>query len=159
MGVSGCGKSVIGSILASRLGWDFFDGDDFHPPANVAKMRAGIPLTDEDRALWLAELHNVLADTLRKGRHPILACSALKERYRASLRKGIDGVRVVHLKGDFDLILSRMKKRSDHYMKPNMLRSQYEALEEPTDAWTVDISLPPERIVDILCHFLEDEEK
>jgi gluconokinase len=122
-------------------------------------MRAGIPLTDEDRVPWLAALHNLLADTLRKGRHPILACSALKEQYRTSLREGIDGVRVVYLKGEFDLIQSRMKIRSDHYMKPNMLRSQYEALEEPADAWTVDISLPPEQIVGILCQFLEEEEK
>jgi gluconokinase len=157
MGVSGCGKSTVGRMLAGRLGWDFFDGDDFHSPANIAKMRTGIPLTDEDRAPWLAALHNVLADTLRAGRHPVLACSALKERYRSSLRERIDGLRIVYLKGEFDLILARMQVRPGHYMKPGMLQSQFDALEEPADAWTFDVSLPPDTVTDILCQRLKNE--
>ncbi len=148
MGVAGCGKTTVGKALAERLGWDFFDADGFHPPANVAKMAAGIPLDDEDRAPWLAALHDLMARTLREGRHPVLACSALKECYRKTLLDGNDGIRVVHLRGDYDLILSRMHDRTDHYMKPGMLRSQFDALEEPAGALTADIARPVTEIVD-----------
>jgi gluconokinase len=157
MGVSGSGKTTVGEMLARRLGWDFFDGDEFHPPENVAKMAAGVPLADEDRAPWLARLHDLLAGTLRVGRHPILACSALKARYRDVLLAGTAGVRVVYLKGSYDLILARMQNRPGHYMKPGMLRSQFDALEEPPDAWTADAAEPPEKIVEGILRMMKKE--
>ncbi|NMC52132.1 MAG: gluconokinase [Chloroflexi bacterium] len=148
MGVSGCGKTSVGKALAERLGWDFFDADDYHPAENVAKMSSGVPLTDEDRAPWLSELQKLIASSLAQGRPGVLACSALKERYRRALLAGNPGVQVVYLKGSYELIWSRMSARTDHYMKPHMLRSQFEALEEPDDALPVDISLPVEEIVE-----------
>ena len=147
MGVSGCGKSSVGKALAERLGWDFYDADDFHPPENVAKMANGIPLDDSDRAPWLATLHDLISSSLKADQPGVLACSALKERYRQQLLKDNDDVQFVYLKGSYDLIWSRMSKRQDHYMKPHMLKSQFEALEEPTDALTMDISKSVDEIV------------
>jgi gluconokinase len=158
MGVAGSGKTTVGKALATRLGWDFFDADEFHPPSNVAKMAAGIPLTDVDRAPWLAGLHDLLAQTLRSGRHPVLACSALKRSYRTTLLQGNDGIGIIYLKGSYELILSRMTDRSDHYMKPGMLRSQFETLEEPVDALTVEVNPPPEEIVEFLYQTLIGKE-
>jgi len=140
MGVSGCGKSSVGKALAESLGWDFYDADDFHPPENVAKMANGIPLDDSDRAPWLVSLHDMISSNLKADKPGVLACSALKERYRRQLLEGNDGVQIVYLKGTYDLIWSRMSARKDHYMKPHMLRSQFEALEEPANAMTTDIS-------------------
>lgn len=148
MGVSGCGKTSVGKALSERLGWDFYDADDYHPVENVAKMASGIPLNDDDRAPWLRELHQLIAGSLAQGRPGVLACSALKERYRRVLLAGNPGVQLVHLKGSYKLIWSRMNARADHYMKPHMLRSQFEALEEPANALVVDISLPVEEIVE-----------
>ena len=148
MGVSGSGKTTIGQALAQRLDWDFFDADDFHPAENIAKMRNGIPLTDEDRSPWLAALHRVLISTLAAGRHPILACSALKEKYRAELLQGLNGMETIYLKGTYDLIWSRMSSREGHYMRPEMLRSQFAALEEPQDVFTLDIAMTVEDLVD-----------
>lgn len=159
MGVAGSGKTSVGKELAARLGWDFFDADGFHPPGNVAKMAAGIPLEDGDRAPWLDALHDLLARTLRAGRHPVLACSALKQQYRDMLLKGNPGIRLVYLQGSYELILSRMTDRTDHYMKPGMLRSQYEALEEPQDALTMDITQSVEVIVEAVLHSLKMEER
>jgi gluconokinase len=150
MGVSGCGKTSVGKALAERLGWDFYDADDYHPAENVAKMASGIPLNDKDRAPWLEELHKLIADSLARGRPGVLACSALKERYRRALLAGTPGVQFVHLKGSYELIWSRMNMRADHYMKPHMLQSQFDALEEPSDALVVDISLSIEEIVDCI---------
>ena len=151
MGVSGCGKSSVGKALAERLGWDFYDADDFHPPENVAKMVNGIPLDDSDRAPWLATLHDLISSSLKADQPGVLACSALRERYRQQLLKDNDDVQFVYLKGSYDLIWSRMSKRQDHYMKPQMLKSQFEALEEPTNALTLDISKSVDEIVgDIL---------
>ncbi len=147
MGVSGCGKTSLGQRLSQILGWPFFDGDDFHPLENVAKMAAGIPLTDEDRAPWLAALHDLIADHLVQGQSLLLACSALKQKYRAQLSAGNPGTIFVHLKGDFDLIFGRMQARAGHYMKAEMLRSQFAALEEPAEALTVDISQNLDTIV------------
>lgn len=147
MGVSGSGKTVVGKSLAQKLGWDFFDADDFHPPANVAKMAGGIPLDDSDRAPWLDSLHELISSSLTANRPAVLACSALKERYRQKLLEGNDGVKLVYLKGSYDLIWSRMEKRTDHYMKPSMLKSQFDALEEPVNALTVDIALSVDEIV------------
>jgi gluconokinase len=140
MGVSGSGKSEVGSSLAKHLGWDFYDADDFHPPTNVAKMAAGTPLDDSDRAPWLASLHELISTSLKKDQPGVLACSALKERYRQQLLAGNDDVQLVYLKGSYELIWSRMSARKDHYMKPHMLRSQFETLEEPGNALVIDIS-------------------
>jgi gluconokinase len=159
MGVAGCGKTSVGEALAARLGWDFFDADDFHPPENVAKMAAGIPLDDADRAPWLAALHDLLARTLNAGRHPILACSALKQSYRDTLVRGNDGMRIVYLAGGYDLIFARMKQRPAHYMKPGMLQSQFDALEEPADAIPVGIDRPLEEMVDGILEALHKEER
>ena len=141
MGVSGCGKTSVGKALAHRLGWDFYDADDFHPATNIAKMAGGIPLDDSDRAPWLDSLNELISSCLEADRPGVLACSALKERYRLRLLDGNDGVLLVYLKGNYDLIWSRMSGREGHYMKPHMLQSQFEALEEPSNALTVDISL------------------
>ncbi|MBN1440439.1 MAG: gluconokinase [Anaerolineales bacterium] len=159
MGVAGSGKTTVGKALADRLGWDFFDADGFHPPDNVAKMASGIPLDDADRAPWLAALHDLLGRTLHEGRHPVLACSALKQKYREALLAGNQGIRVVYLKGDYVLIHSRMCARSDHYMKPGMLRSQFEALEEPVDALVADIARPKEEVVAHILRMIRKEEK
>ncbi len=144
MGVAGSGKTTVGQELAASLGWNFGDADDFHPPANVAKMSAGIPLNDDDRAPWLKAIRAHIEALLSAGRSGVVTCSALKQRYRAVLTDGLPEVRLVHLTGDFDLILSRMNARRDHFMKPEMLRSQFEALEPPAHALTVDIARPPE---------------
>ena len=141
MGVSGSGKSTVGRALAEKLGWDFFDADDFHPPENIAKMAAGIPLSDSDRTPWLAALSDQLFTTLKAGRHPVLACSALKETYRKQLLKGKDGVEIIYLKGNYDLIQARMAERQAHFMKPEMLKSQFATLEEPQNALVLDISI------------------
>ena len=155
MGVSGCGKSSVGESLARLLGWDFFDADDFHSPANVAKMAKGTPLDDSDRTPWLASLHELISSSLKADSPGVLACSALKERYRQQLMNGNDGVQVVYLRGTYDLIWSRIEKRKDHYMKPHMLQSQFEALEEPTYAFVVDISESVDEIVDGVLNYIE----
>lgn len=151
MGVSGCGKTTIGEALAAQLGWRFYDGDHYHPPANIAKMASGIPLNDADRAGWLDALAAILREGLAKGESGVMACSALKEKYRRVLRVDAERVKFVYLKGSYELILERMQSRDAHYMKPEMLRSQFEALEEPQGVLTEDVSRPPGEIVrDIL---------
>jgi len=148
MGVSGSGKTTVGKALAQKLGWDFFDADDFHPTENIAKMINGMPLSDSDRTPWLASLHNLLSSTLKSNHHPILACSALKEKYRAQLLDGVDGFEIIYLKGSYDLIWSRMSTRQGHYMRPEMLQSQFAALEEPQNALVLDISASLENLID-----------
>jgi gluconokinase len=150
MGVAGSGKSRVGQALATRLGWDFYDADDFHPPENVAKMQRGIPLDDESRVPWLAALHDLISACLAENRPGVLACSALKERYRQQLMERNAGVRLVYLKGSYDLILSRLQARAGHFMKPNMLRSQFETLEEPANALTVDVAPSVDEIVETI---------
>ena len=139
MGVSGCGKTSVGINLSKKLGWTFVDGDDFHPKENVAKMSAGQPLTDQDRLPWLKTLHDLLMDHLQKGKSLILACSALKEEYRQVLSSGMSNVVFVHLRGDFDLIHARMRARGEHYMKAEMLRSQFASLEPPKNGIIVGV--------------------
>ena len=148
MGVSGSGKTSVGKLLATRLGWDFYDADDYHPPANIAKMAAGIPLNDDDRTPWLLVLHDLISACLRDNRPGVLACSALKERYRQTLLCGNVHVLIVYLKGTLELIQARMATRAGHYMKTSMLESQFETLEEPTGVFTVDIGCPLESIVE-----------
>jgi gluconokinase len=147
MGVAGCGKTTVGEALAEQLGWQFYDADGFHPAENVAKMANGTPLTDSDRAPWLAALHALISTSLRENHPAVLACSALKESYRQQLLAGNEAVQIVYLKGSYELIWSRISKRKDHYMKPNMLKSQFEALEEPRDALTFDVSMSVNEIV------------
>ena len=148
MGVSGSGKTTVGKALAQKLGWDFFDADDFHPAENITKMASGIPLSDSDRAPWLASLHNLLSSTLISNRHPVLACSALKEKYRAQLLDGVDGIEIIYLIGSYDLVWSRMSTREGHYMRPKMLQSQFAALEEPQNALVLDISASLGNLID-----------
>ena len=153
MGVSGCGKTSVGQALAQSLGWEFFDADDFHPPVNFAKMADGIPLDDSDRTPWLDSLHDMISSNLKVNKPGVLACSALKERYRQQLVDGNNDVQIIYLKGSYELIWSRMKKRIDHYMKPHMLKSQFDALEEPINALTIDISMSLDEILqEILKH-------
>jgi gluconokinase len=147
MGVSGCGKTTIGKQLAQELSWPFYDGDDFHPRANVEKMRSGIPLTDEDREPWLASLQNLIIEKLRAKQPAILACSALKQKYRDRLQVDRKNVRLVFLQGDFATIAERLAARTNHYMNPNLLASQFAALEEPHDALVVNVAQTPEAIL------------
>ena len=148
MGVSGSGKTTVGRELAGELGWKFYDGDDFHPRSNVEKMSRGLPLDDEDRAPWLECLRELIKSCLARGESAVLACSALKKKYRSYLLidEGDEGVKLVYLKGDRELIRERLGERSGHFMKPEMLDSQFDALEEPERALTVDISAPPDEI-------------
>jgi gluconokinase len=149
MGVCGCGKTTVGQALANRLGWQFFDADDFHPPENVAKMAKGVALTDEDRAPWLDRLATEMRALSRKGGHAVLACSALKETYRQRIARGLQArgpegevgaeFRIVYLKGDAKTIEPRLALRSDHFMPSSLLASQFAALEEPDDAMVIDI--------------------
>lgn len=146
MGVAGSGKTTIGKKLAEQLGWSFRDADDFHPRSNIAKMSAGLPLDDADRAPWLAAIRQHIDQCAARGVSAVVTCSALKEKYRALLLRGAPDVRLVHLAGSFDLINERMMARQGHFMKPEMLRSQFEALEAPTDAISVDVAQSPEGV-------------
>lgn len=146
MGVSGCGKSTVGALLAERLGWDFADADDFHPPANRAKMAAGKPLDDADREPWLETLADLLARRLSENRPVVLACSALKSAYRDKLAVA-PSVRFVFLSGPRELIARRLAARTDHFMPAALLDSQLASLETPHDAVSADISKSPENIV------------
>jgi len=144
MGVSGSGKSTIAEILAGRLGWPFRDGDEFHPPANVAKMHAGMPLTDEDRWPWLAAIAAWIAEAREKGEHVIVTSSALRRVYRDALRDGHGDVRFVFLEGSKDLIATRLAKRKNHFMPPSLLDSQFATLEPPgADEAPLTVSIGP----------------
>jgi len=147
MGVAGSGKTTIGRILAAALGWGFRDADEFHPPANVAKMGAGLPLDDRDRGPWLAAIRAHIEEKLARDENAVVTCSALKESYRRAVV--VDGlqVKLVHLTGDPALIAQRLNARRGHFMKPAMLQSQFEALEAPHGALVVDVAPPPEVIV------------
>jgi carbohydrate kinase (thermoresistant glucokinase family) len=159
MGVSGCGKSTVASqltialknVIAPRISdWQFYDADDFHPPANVEKMRRAEPLNDEDREPWLHNLNRAIKerDTVNKG--TVLACSALKEKYRTRLKQGLPNMVFIHLQGSFDLIAQRMANRSNHYMPTALLKSQFETLEVPNDAVTFNIETPINEIIHAL---------
>jgi gluconokinase len=150
LGTMGCGKTAIGLVLAERLGWPFYDADDFHPKDNVEKMRAGIALTDEDRKIWLETLHGKIQGWLERGQNTILACSALKQAYRDALGVNQTTVRTIYLKGSYDLIRQRIEGRHHPYMAKDLLKSQFDTLEEPTDGLCVDISPPPETIVNTI---------
>ncbi|GAK52190.1 carbohydrate kinase, thermoresistant glucokinase [Candidatus Moduliflexus flocculans] len=147
MGVSGCGKSTIGQMLADKFNCEFYDGDDFHPAENIAKMSQGIPLNDDDRAPWLRAIQQAIHQLIVEGKDGVFACSALKERYRAILLENNPDTYFVYLKGSYETIWERMSARAGHYMKAGMLQSQFEALEEPANAITVDISGSPETMI------------
>lgn len=146
MGVSGSGKTTVGSLLAQKLGWEFADADDYHATTNVEKMRNGIPLTDADRAPWLDTLRSLIAGWIAGGNSAVLAFSALKQAYREKLYMN-DQVRMVYLKASQDLLSQRLLERHGHYMKKEMLQSQLATLEPPDDAVIVDASGTPEKIV------------
>jgi gluconokinase len=145
MGVSGSGKTTVGRALAERLGWGFHDADDHHPASNIEKMRQGVPLNDADRAPWLSALRAIIEVSIARGAPGILACSALKQRYRDALAG--PGVRFVFLRGDLATIRARMEGRQ-HFMPIKLLESQFAALEEPADAIVVDVALTVEAQVD-----------
>lgn len=147
MGVSGVGKTTIGKRLAAGLGWTFYEGDDFHPLENVAKMGQGIPLTDEDRLPWLQALREVIDGCVERGENAVLACSALKSTYRRTLRGDHPEVVFVHLQAAPRLIAERLEQRAGHYMKRNLLESQLATLEEPEHAVAIDASGTPEEVV------------
>ena len=146
MGVSGVGKSTVGQALARQLGWAFSDADDFHSSANVAKMRAGIPLTDDDRIPWLKSLHAAIEGWLAAHQSAVLACSALKQSYRDQFIVS-PHVRLVFLYADFNRIAERMSGRHGHYMNPALLKSQFDTLEPPQDAISVDATQPVPDII------------
>lgn len=150
MGVSGAGKTTVGTRLAEDLGWEFFDGDEFHPAANIDKMAQGIPLTDEDRWPWLRALHDFIHERLIVGVPAVVACSALKADYRRILLDGNQGARLVYLKGSQALIRHRLEERADHFFNAELLESQFDALEEPSpdEALHVPIDQPPDAIVE-----------
>ena len=147
MGVSGSGKTTIGRLLAQDLGWPFYDGDDFHPQANIDKMRQGIPLTDDDRDAWLTALRQQIETFIDNRQSAVLACSALKQAYRERLRGDRPEVRFIYLKGDYALIRQRLQGRQGHFMKADLLSSQFATLEEPKGVPAIDIAQEPGAIV------------
>lgn len=150
MGVSGAGKTTVGTLLAARLGRALLEGDGFHPAANVAKMRSGVPLDDADRLPWLQAIAAAIAGARREGRRVVVTCSALKRAYRVVLAGGHDDVLFVYLRGDRALIAERLAGRAGHFMPSRLLDSQFAALQEPDAAeggLTVDIADPPEELV------------
>jgi carbohydrate kinase (thermoresistant glucokinase family) len=156
MGVSGCGKSTVGHQVASRLGLRYVEGDELHPPGNVALMAAGTPLTDEDRKAWL----DALAEVLQRASAPgvVVSCSALKRAYRDRLRMAAPGLRLVHLMGAPALLAERLRARSGHYMPASLLASQLSTLQMPEadeHAFTLDVALAPVDLADAICQHLQ----
>ncbi len=146
MGVTGSGKTTVGNMLAAQLGWEFADADQFHPAANIEKMARGIALTDADREPWLTSLHDAIVKWLADGKGLVLACSALKRSYRQKL--GIGGyVRLVYLKGSYDLMAARLRERHGHFATEAILADQFAALEEPCEAIVVSVQASPQQMV------------
>jgi gluconokinase len=146
MGPTGSGKTTIGSLLAQAFGWAFADGDSFHSVANIQKMSQGIPLNDADRAPWLKAIHDAMVSWVAEGKNVVLACSALKRQYRDELYRGPE-VRLVYLKGSYEMILHRLEARHGHFASESILASQFAILEEPEDAIVVDVKGSPLEIV------------
>ena len=146
MGTTGAGKSTVGKLLAARLDWAFLDADDFHPAANIEKMKHGIPLTDADRLPWLANIHAELLRLNQAKQEVVLACSALKQSYRDQLSAGLD-FRVIYLRGTYDQMRRHIEARHGHFAGESILAGQFADLEEPEDALALDVSHSPEQLV------------
>jgi len=146
MGTAGSGKTTVGELLAGQLGWEFADGDHFHSQASIEKMAGGVPLGDPDRIPWLDAIRKAIEQWNAERRNVVLACSALKKSYRERLQIS-SAVRLVYLKGTYDLLRERLHARKGHYAKEQILTSQFADLEEPTDAITIDVARSPEEIV------------
>jgi gluconokinase len=154
MGVAGSGKTTVARLFAQKTGAIFHEGDDIHSPESIAKMRAGIPLTDEDRAPWLAALRKIISDALAKNVFTVLTCSALKAKYREQLQAGDQRVLFVHLTAPRAVLEARLQTRSGHFMSPALLDNQLGIFETPTDALTISAGKSPEEIVKELIHTL-----
>ena len=155
MGVAGSGKTTVAKLFAKKTGAIFYEGDDFHPPENVAKMSAGIPLTDADRKKWLQSLRKIIFAALAKKEFSVLTCSALKAKYRDALAKKNPRVKFVHLIGSRTMIAERLEKRRGHFMPPALLNSQFAILEAPSDALVFSCAMAPKIIVAELIQALE----
>lgn len=156
-GVSGAGKTTVGKTLSRELGWEFIEGDDFHPAANIDKMQRGVPLTDEDRQPWLQKLRAVITEALDKAENAVLACSALKKKYRDQLRVN-DQVKFIFLRGSREQVALRLRNRRGHFFNPDLLASQFADLEEPTateNVMIVDLGQSPAEIVETILGKLE----
>ncbi|OUL34369.1 gluconate kinase [Nostoc sp. T09] len=147
MGVSGSGKTTIGNLLADSLGWTFSDADAFHSLENIEKMQHGIPLSEADRIPWLQDLQTAIKSWLQENKNVVLACSALKDSYRQFLVVDSERIKLVYLKGSYQLIQKRLQKRQNHYMSDVLLDSQFHTLEEPLDTICIDIAEPPQKII------------
>ena len=145
MGTTGAGKTTEGKIIAQKLRWDFLDADDFHPPANIEKMKHGMPLTDADRAPWLANIHLRLQQLAADKKDAVLACSALKQSYRETLAVGLD-MRIVYLRGTYEQMRQHILARHGHFAGESILAGQFADLEEPSDALTLDVAGTPETL-------------
>ena len=146
MGVSGSGKTTVGQQLSEDLGWSYFDGDDFHSIKSIAKMSNGIPITDEDRSVWLSQIRQQLTEWIKTKKNAVISCSALKQQYRQQLLIDSDIIKFVYLKGSKELINRRLQSRVGHFMKADLLASQLNVLEEPDNIPTFDIANSPQQI-------------
>jgi gluconokinase len=149
MGVTASGKSTVGKRLALELGWRFLEGDDFHSPENIEKLRQGKPLSDEDRKPWLEAIREAIRAAIEQGENTVVSCSALKETYRRMLQVSEEMI-FVYLKATISLIQERLKRRAGHFMNPNLIQSQFDTLEEPKKALEIDAGLTPAEIVQVI---------
>lgn len=157
MGVAGSGKTTIGKLLAAETSFSFYDGDNFHTGVALSKMSGGTALSDDDRAPWLQAIRDHISRLKQKDEQAIIACSALKKSYRQVLRNGNNNITFIYLKGSRSIIAERIKKRTNHFMPPGLLESQFETLEEPRNAMVVDISKEPAQIIQYIIKKLSEE--